>query len=75
MFSKLKYTIKHHEKQCESNEMDVESIIYASLSHITQQYCQQWIANTYIVDTECYYNIVFKNQYYNHVYQLESMYM
>ena len=48
MFSKLKYTIKHYEKKCESNETDVESIIYASLSHVTQQDCQQWIANSAI---------------------------
>ena len=35
LFSKLKTTVKMYEKNSESNEMDTESIVYASLAHIS----------------------------------------
>ena len=48
LFSKLKYMTKHYEKQSEFQEMDIESILYAALSHITEEDCQHWIADSTI---------------------------
>ena len=49
LFSKLKTTVKMYEKNGESNEMDTESIVYASLTHIIPEDCQDWISDKYVV--------------------------
>lgn len=43
LFSKLKTTVKMYEKNSESNGMDTESIVYASLAHVTPEDCQNCI--------------------------------
>ena len=48
LFSKLKYMTKHYEKQSEFQEMDIESILYTALLHITEEDCQHWIADSTI---------------------------
>ena len=52
LFSKLKYMTKHYEKQSEFQEMDIESILYAALSHITEEDCQHWITDSTIYATK-----------------------
>lgn len=39
LFLKLKNTVKLYEKSSESNEMDTESIVYASLAYIIPEDC------------------------------------
>ena len=46
LFSKLKFMIKHYEKQSEYQVMDIECILYAALSHITEGDCKHWIADS-----------------------------
>ena len=43
LFSKLKTVAKVYEQDREAGDMDTESIIYASLAHISATDCQNWI--------------------------------
>ena len=46
LFSKLKKTIKWYEREHDLGEMDMDAIVYAAYSHITEEDCQNWIDNS-----------------------------
>jgi transposase len=50
-FSKVKTNLKAMELETESSE-DTENLVLASFSTITQEDCQQWIANARIYNTQ-----------------------
>ena len=49
LFSKLKTVTKVYEQDREAGDMDTESIIYASLAHISATDCQNWILDSKLI--------------------------